>query len=96
MTASVSAPGGAGGIAVGGQRKRPQRLDLDDAADPALVGRGAEQPLQQRKRRAGVVLGERPGQHQICRLARVIWLVVWAETSSRCPLGSRRDVALGQ
>ena len=68
---------GAGVIAVGGQRKRPQRLDLDDAADPALVGRGAEQPLQQRERRAGVVLGEQhPGQHQISRLARVIWLVV--------------------
>ena len=60
-------------IAAGGQRERPQRLDLDDAAGPALAGRGVEQSLQQRERRAGVVLGEQhPGQHQICRLLRVI------------------------
>ncbi len=45
----------------------------------------------------GSLLGEQhPGQHQIRRLLRVIWLVVWAETSSRCPLGGRVDVALGQ
>ena len=37
---------GAGMIAVGGQRECPQRLDLDDAAGPALAGRGVEQPLQ--------------------------------------------------
>ena len=84
-------------IAAGGQRERPQRLDLDDAADPALAGRGVEQPLQQGEGRAGVVLGEQhPGQHQIGRLLRVIWLVVGAETGSRCPLGGRADVAPGQ
>ncbi len=88
---------GAGVIAAGGQRERPQRLDLDDAAGPALAGRGVEQPPQQGECRAGVVSGEQhPGQHQIGRLPRVIWLVVWAETSSRCPLGGRVDVALGQ
>ena len=49
-------------IAVGGQRERPQRLDLDDAAGPALAVRGVEQPLQQRECGAGVVLGEQhPG-----------------------------------
>jgi hypothetical protein len=46
---------GAGVIAAGGQRQRPQRLDLDDAAGPALAGRGAEQPLQEGKCRAWVI-----------------------------------------
>jgi hypothetical protein len=42
-------------------------------------------------------LGEQhPGQDQIRRLVRVIWLVVWAEASGLCPLGGRADVALGQ
>jgi hypothetical protein len=40
-------------IAAVGQRERPQRLDLDDAAGPALAGRGVGQPLQQRERRPG-------------------------------------------
>jgi hypothetical protein len=72
---------GAGVIAPGGQRQRPQRLNLDDAAGPALASRGGKQPLQQRECGAGVVLGEQhPGQHQIPGLPRVIWLVVWAKT----------------
>jgi hypothetical protein len=84
-------------IAAGGQRERPQCLDLEDAAGPALADRGVEQPLQQRECRARVALGEQhPGQNQIRRLVRVICLVVRAETSSRRPLGGGADVALGQ
>ena len=88
---------GAGVIAPGGQRQRPQRLNLDDAAGPALASRGGKQPLQQRECGAGVVLGEQhPGQHQIPGLPRVVWLVVWAKTSRLRPLGGRADIALGQ
>ena len=84
-------------IAAGRQRQCAQRLDLDDAAGPALTGRGVEQSLQERERRARVVLGEQhPGQYQILRFSRVIRLVVRTETSSRGQLCGRGDIALGQ
>jgi hypothetical protein len=38
---------GAAVIAMGGQRQRPQRLNLDDTADAVLARRGGWQSLQQ-------------------------------------------------
>ena len=70
----------AGFLAAGRQRQRPQRADLDQAAGPVL-GRGRRvQPVQQRERLTGPVLGQQhPGQHQVPGLAGVAWLVVRAE-----------------
>ena len=88
---------GAGVIAPGGQRQRPQRLNLDDAAGPALASRGGQQPLQQRECRTGTVLGEQHArQQQVRRLPGVIRLVLWAEASRHRPLAGRGDIALGQ
>ena len=57
-------------LTAGGQRQRPQRADLDQAADPVLSGRRRMQPVQQRERRAGPGLGQQdPGQHQMPWLA---------------------------
>ena len=70
-------------VAAGGQRQRPQRADLDDAACPALGGRRHEHSFHERKRLSRAVLGEQhPGQHQIRRLAGVIRLVVRAKVSA--------------
>ena len=44
-------------IAGGGQRQRPQRADLDQAAGPVLGDRRGVQPVQQGERLAGPVLG---------------------------------------
>ena len=64
-------------ITAGGQRQRPQRADLDQAAGPVLRGRRRVQPVQQRQRRAGPVLGQQDArQHQMRLLAGVIRLVV--------------------
>lgn len=84
-------------IATGGQRERPQRLNLDDVADAALARRGGQQPLQQRECRAGTVLGEQHArQQQIPRRPRVIRLVLGAKASRLRPLAGRRDITLGQ
>ena len=75
-------------VAEAGQRQRPQRLDLDDAAGPALADRGVEQPLQEGECRAGVVWASStvaticwlPGQllpsasfSLSCRFVLVVW-----------------------
>ena len=50
----------------GGQRQRPQRAGLDEAANPVLGGSRGVQPVQQRQRLAGPALGEQQaGQHQM-------------------------------
>jgi len=53
-------------VAGGGQRQRPQRAGLDEAAGAALGDRRGVQPVQQRECLPGPVLGEQdPGQDQV-------------------------------
>ena len=84
-------------IAGGRQRQRPQRTALDEAAGTALGFRRGVQPVQQRERLAGPVLGEQdPGQHQVPGLPCVVWLVVRAEAVLLRETGRAGQVALGQ
>ena len=91
MSASARAATAAGLVAAGGQRQRPQRADLDQAAGPVLGDRCGVQPVQQRERLAGLALGQQdPGQHQMPRLARVVRLVARAEAASARSSGRPR------
>jgi hypothetical protein len=64
-------------LAAGRQRQRPQCLDLDDAAGPALRDRQPVQPLQQPERIVWPVLREQqPRQHQIRPFTGVVRRVV--------------------
>ena len=55
------------------------------------------QPVQQRQRLAGPVLGEQdPGQHQMPGFAGIVRLVVRAEAAAPGPSGGGGQVALGQ
>ena len=84
-------------VAGGRQRQRPQRAGLDEAAGPVLGDRRGVQPVQQRQRLAGPVLGEQdPGQHQVPGFAGVVWLVVRAEAVVLRESGRGGQVALGQ
>ena len=79
------------------QGQCPERLDLDDAARPALGRRQRTQPVQQRDRLVGQILREEHArQHQILRLAGVAHLVVRAQAALVRPADGRDEVALGQ
>ena len=55
------------------------------------------QPVQQRQRLGGPLLGEQhPGQHQVSRLARVARFVVGVQAGLVSPPRGRGHVALGQ
>ena len=65
--------------------------------DPVPGERRRVQPVQQRERQAGPVLGQQdPGQHQLSRLARVVWLVVRAEAVLLHETGGGGQVTLSQ
>ena len=84
-------------IAGGGQRQRPQRADLDEAAAPVLGGGRGVQPVQQGERLPGPVLGEQdPGPNQVPGLTCVVWLIVRAEAVLLREPGRCSEVALGQ
>jgi len=58
--------------AAGRERQGAQGARLDDAAGPFLAHRRGVQPVQQRERPAGLVLGKQEaGQYQVPRLAGV-------------------------
>jgi hypothetical protein len=69
-------------IAAGGRRQRLQRLDLDDAAGPALAGRGAEHVVSRSTARW-------PGERLSSSTSIASWVVTVA-TNAR-----RRDVLAG-
>ena len=86
-----------GVLAAGGQRQRPQRAGLDHAADPVLGDRRGVQPVQQRERLGGPLLGQQhPGQHQVSRLPRVTRLIVGVQAGLMRPPRGRGHVTLGQ
>jgi hypothetical protein len=86
-----------GVLAAGGQRQRPQRVDLDQAATPLLGGRRSVQPVQQRERLGGPLPGQQhPGQHQVSRFPRVARLVFGVQAGLVSPPRGRGHVALGQ
>ena len=83
--------------AAGRERQGTQGARLDDAAGPFLAHRRGVQPVQQRERPAGLVLGQQEaGQYQVPRLAGVVRLVVCLEAALGYPAGGGGQVALGE